>query len=465
MNAYRLPFPLRGPALEIRETLRLAVPIAFAQVALMTMGLVDAAFVGRVSDHDLSAVSIGNALFFAIVCTPMGVTMAVEPLASQAVGAGDPRRAWNSFRAGLVACLLLSIPSMVAVALSPLVLGPMKIDPEVVPSATRFALARIPGVPLWLIFMSAKAYLEARGLTRPLLVGGWAANVINLGVVAVLVLGDRALTWANLPALGLPALGSLGAGIGTGVANLILAAIALGAAWSARPDGAHLFSGDREELVRMTRALIKVGVPIGFQVLTEAATFVLLTLVAGRLGAATSAAHQIAMGMASYTYMGVLGIGSATAVRVGRAVGAGEEGGPRRAFLVGEGLVALYMSACALAFLLFARPIARLFTPDPGVIEVAILLLHIAAAFQIFDGIQGVAGGALRGAADTRFASLANVACHWCVGLPLALVFTFTLNLGAAGLWWGMLAGLSAVSVVLAGRFWRISGRRIEAIV
>src|ERR1700677_2759900 len=127
MNPYRLPRPLRGPGLEIRETLRLAVPIAFAQVALMTMGLVDAALVGRVSDHDLSAVSIGNALFFAVVCTPMGVTMAVEPLASQAVGAGDPRRAWNSFRAGLVACLILSIPSMVAVALSPLVLVPMKI--------------------------------------------------------------------------------------------------------------------------------------------------------------------------------------------------------------------------------------------------------------------------------------------------------------------------------------------------
>jgi len=146
-------------------------------------------------------------------------------------------------------------------------------------------------------------------------------------------------------------------------------------------------------------------------------------------------------------------------------VGAGEERGPRRAFLVGEGLVILYMSACGLAFLGFPGPIARIFTPDPAVVDVAVKLLRIGAAFQIFDGIQGVAGGALRGAADTRFASWANVACHWCIGLPLALVFAFSLDRGAVGLWWGMLAGLGAVAVVLASRFWRISGRRIHAVL
>jgi MATE family multidrug resistance protein len=455
---------MSGPAHEIRETLRLAVPIAFAQVALMTMGLVDAALVGRVSDADLSAVSIGNALFFAIVCLPMGVTMAVEPLASQAVGAGDPRRAWNSFRSGLIACMLLAVPTMLLVALSPLVLGPLGVDAAVIPAARRFAWARIPGVPLWLIFMSSKAYLEARGLTRPLLVGGWSANVVNFLVVSVLVLGDGALLRVGLPAMGLPARGSLGAGLGTSVANLMLAAIALYAAWSARPEGMHLFSGDPEELVKTSRTLLRVGLPIGFQILTEAATFVFLTLMAGRLGAAISAAHQIAMGMASYTYMGVLGISSATAVRVGRAVGAGEERGPRRAFLVGEGLVILYMTACGLVFISFPGVLARIFTPDPGVIGVAVKLLGIAAAFQIFDGIQGVAGGALRGAADTRFASWANVACHWCIGLPLAMIFTFRLDYGAVGLWWGMLAGLVTVAGVLAARFWRISGRRIEAV-
>jgi MATE family multidrug resistance protein len=449
---------------EIRETLRLAVPIAFAQVALMTMGLCDAALVGRVSDADLSAVSIGNGLLFSMLCTPMGVTMAVEPLASQAVGAGDVERAWVSLRAGMVACLLLSVPTMIAVALAPLALGPLGVVPEVVPAARSYVYARVPGVPLWLVFMAAKAYLEARGITRPLLVGGWAANVLNLAAVGLLVFGDRALGWIGMPAMGLPALGSWGAGLGSSLANLALAAFALYAAWRARPEGTHLFSGDRQELVATTRKLLRVGVPLGLQLFTEAGVFTLVTVLAGRLGAHTSAAHQIGIGMASYTYMGVLGISSATAVRVGQAIGARADRGPRRAFLVGEGLVLLYMGTCGILFLLFGHPIACLFTPDPTVVEVAVKLLRIAAAFQIFDGVQGVAGGALRGAADTRFASWANIACHWCIGLPLALLFGFALGEGAVGLWWGLLGGLVVAAGALSTRFWRISGRRIEAV-
>ena len=449
---------------EVRETLRLAVPIAFAQVALMTMGLVDAAFVGRISDVDLSAVSIGNSLVFAIVCTGMGVTWAVEPLASQAIGAKDPARAWASLRAGLVACCVLSIPTMIIGALSPLILAPMGVDPKVVPPASAFVYARIIGMPTWLFFMAAKAYLEARGITRPLFIGGWLANVINVIVVGLLVFGDRALTYVHLPGIGLPALGSFGAGLGTTASNAALAAFALWAAWRARPEGAGFFHGDREELIAMTRKLIRVGVPMGFQILTEAGVFSLVGLLVGRLGARTSAAHQIALGLASFTFMGVLGISSATAVRVGRAIGAGDEKGPRRAGLVGLGLAALYMGVCAAVFVTFARPLAAIFSPDPAVQDIAEGLIRIAAAFQLADGIQGVAGGALRGAADTKFASWANVACHWGVGLPLALLWGFMMKRGATGLWWGLSSGLIVVAMVLTARFWRISSRRIEAV-
>jgi MATE family multidrug resistance protein len=454
------------PADELREMLRLALPIAFAQVALMTMGLVDAALVGRVSDADLSAVSIGNALYFAVVCTPMGVTMAVEPLASQAVGAGEIPRAWNGLRAGIAACLLLSIPTMLVVALSPLLLEPLGVDPTVIPAATRYVWARIPSVPFWLLFMAGKAYLEARGITRPLLVGGWAANVLNFAVVGVLVFGDRALAKAGLPGVGLPALGSLGAGLGTSISTAALAAIALVAAWRARPDGASLLPRpeERAELRATIEKLIRIGVPMGVQLFTEAGAFTLATVLAGRLGARTSAAHQIGMSMASYTFMGVIGIGSATAVRVGRAIGAKEARGPRRAWLVGFGLVVVYMGACGLSFLVFGRALAEIFTPDDGVVKIAVDLLRIAAGFQLFDGIQGVAGGALRGAADTRFASMANVVSHWCVGLPLALLLAFGLGRGAAGLWWGLLLGLGVAAVALSTRFYWISRKAIEAV-
>jgi MATE family multidrug resistance protein len=449
---------------ESRETLRLALPIAFAQVALMTMGLVDAALVGRVSAADLSAVSVGNSLFFAMICPAMGVTMAVEPLASQAIGAGEERRAWNSLRAGLIACLLLSIPTILVALLSTLVLEPLGVDAPVIPPAKSFVYARLLSIPTWLLFMAAKAYLEARGITRPLFTGGWAVNVLNFTVVGLLVFGDTALAKIGLPALGLPRLGSTGAGLGTSVSTAALAAISLFAAWRARPAGARWLSGDREEVMAMTRKLVRVGVPMGFQLFTEAGVFALVGLLAGKLGARVSAAHQIALGLAAYTFMGVLGISSATAVRVGRAIGARDEGGPRRAGLVGLGMTVIYMGCCALMFLVLARPLARLFTDDPTVIDVAEQLIRIAAAFQLFDGIQGVAGGALRGAADTRFASWANVACHWCVGLPLALLFCFELGRGATGLWWGLCAGLGVVAAVLTRRFLSISSRAIEAV-
>jgi MATE family multidrug resistance protein len=449
---------------EIRETLRLAVPIAFAQVALMTMGLVDAALVGRVSDIDLAAVSIGNSLTFAMVCAAMGVTWAVEPLASQAIGAGQPERAWTSLKAGLIACLLLSVPTMILAALSPMLLGPLGVDPAIVPAARRFVYARLPGIPLWLIFMAAKAFLEARGVTRPLLIGGWLANILNFGMVAVLVFGDRALLRVGLPALGLRPLGSLGAGLGTTFSNAMLAGITLVAAWRVRPPGASFLHGDRAELLAMVRKLVRVGVPMGLQLLTEVGVFALVGLLVGRLGPGEVAAHQIAIGLASYTFMGALGISSATAVRVGRAIGAQDEGGPRRAGLVGVGLAAIYMGVTATVFFFFARPLAEIFTPNPAVLDIAERLVRIAAAFQMADGIQGVASGALRGAADTRFASWANVACHWGVGLPLALILGFKLGRGVEGLWWGLFSGLMVVAVVLTTRFWKISAGRIEAV-
>ena len=450
-------------ASEIRDTLRLAVPITLAQVALMTMGLVDAALVGRVSAAELAAVSLGNSLAFAMICPAMGVTMAVEPLASQAVGAGESDRAWTSLRAGVLACLLLSLPTMLLVAVSALILGPVGVDPAVVPAAQRFIWARLPGVPMWLLFMAAKAYLEARGVTRPLYVWGWLANVLNFVVCALLVFGDGALERVGLPGAGLPRMGSLGAGLATSFSNTVLAAAALLSAWHIRPEGASLL-GEREELRTMSRKLIRVGVPIGFQILTEVGVFSAVSLLVGRLGAISTAAHQIALGLASFTFMGVLGMSGATSVRVGRAIGAGEEGGPRRAGVVGVGLGAVYMACCGLVFLVAPGPLARLFSDDPAVLSVAESLIRVAAAFQIFDGIQGVSSGALRGAADTRFASWMNVLCHWGVGFPCAVLLGLILGGGVVGLWWGLCIGLLVVSVALLWRFFRISSRTIAAV-
>ncbi|HEU4410624.1 MAG TPA: MATE family efflux transporter [Polyangiaceae bacterium] len=445
---------------EARETMRLALPIAFGQVALMAMGLVDAALVGHVSQAELAVVSLGNSLSFAVVCPALGVSMAIEPLTAQAVGAGDAARAWDTVRAGTLACLLLAAPTALATWASARALGPLGVEAALVPGVERYVLARLLGLPAFMLFMAGKSFLEARGVVRPLWVGGWVANVLNFVWSSLLVFGDRALARVGLPPVGLPALGSVGAGLATSASNVVLAAIVWAAVFRARPPGARLLGGARA-LAPAARKALGLGAPIGFQVFTEVGIFSCATVLAGRLGATTAAAHQIALGVASFSYMGVLGLANATAVRVGRAVGAGEPGGPRRAGLVGLALTTSYMLGCALVLVAGGRLVASLFSPDPDVVAAATPLLLIAALFQIADGAQGVMSGALRGAADSRFASVANLVCHWGFGLPVAYALAFFAGWGAPGLWWGLLAGLVAVAAALVRRFLALTSRPI----
>ncbi len=446
---------------EVVETARLALPIGASQIGLMTMGLVDAAIVGRQSSTGLAAVSLGGSLMFACVCPAMGISMAVEPIASQARGAGELDRARDALRAGVVASLLMTPPCMLAAWLSTLLLDVVGVPDEVARETREFMFWRLPGVAGWLLFMVAKSALEAEGRVAPLLVASWLTNVVNLVACALLVLGDGALTRVGLPAVGLPALGVRGAGLATTLSNMMLAWLALRAALD---DGGARSLASLRGRAEEVKLQLRVGLPIGMQVLTEVGVFTLTGLLAGRFGPTITAAHQIALGLASFTFMGVLGIGGATAVRVGRRVGEGSHAGARRAGLVGVGLGAAYMLTCAALVVALAPWVAGLFTREPDVAAVAVPLLMIAAAFQVFDGVQGVAGGALRGAGDTRFASWANVACHWSVGLPIALFCAFALGRGVFGLWWGLGVGLVVVAATLLTRFVRLTARPIARL-
>jgi MATE family multidrug resistance protein len=197
--------------------------------------------------------------------------------------------------------------------------------------------------------------------------------------------------------------------------------------------------------------VLRLGLPVGMQMAAEVAVFSVVTLLTGALGADVASAHSIALGMASFTFMGALGVSGATSVLVGRAIGAGAS--PRRPGLLGIALGAGAMSLGAVVFATAPGLIARAFTADAQVISITIDLLRIAAFFQIFDGVQAVAAGALRGAGDVRFPFLANVVAHWLVGFPVAILCGFVLHAGARGLWWGLTAGLVVVSGSLAARF------------
>ncbi|GAC1393876.1 MAG: MATE family efflux transporter [Polyangiales bacterium] len=450
--------PLRA---EARENLRLAGPIVLTQIGTMLMGLVDTAIVGRLGERELAGVSIGNVLSFAAAVPVIGLLTAIEPLAAQAIGAGDRRTARSALREGVRLALLLSVPFALVTLGSLWLLPLVHVDPAIIPSARVYVLARLPSLLPLFLYIAAKTYQQAVLRPRAAVEAVVIANVINAAVGWALTFGDTGLVRAGLPALGVPALGVAGVGIATSVATAVEVVwlfgvrrrVPLDARDAALPGEAELRGVDRATLAK----LVRVGTPLGLQFLAEVGVFTVVTLLMGRIGGRATAAHQIALGLASFSFMGALGVSQATSVRVAHAVGAQTHRGTRRAGVVGIVLGVSMMGASSLAFALAPTLLARLFTPQPEVIAAAVPLIRIAALFQLFDGAQVVSAGALRGTGDTRWPLVANVLIHWFVGLPLGCVLAFSLHRGATGLWYGLTAGLVFIGTGLTWRFFRVT--------
>jgi MATE family multidrug resistance protein len=438
---------------EIVRLASLAWPIALAQLGMMGLHLVDTAVVGRNGVEDLAAVAIGRSIAFLTIAAGMGIPLSLEALATQAIGAGEPQTAWAALLGALRASLIAWVPiTLVSFAVT-LVLRPLGVEDAVAHRALLFVIGNAPGSYGFLLFLAAKTFLQGHGRTTPALVAGVVANAFNFVVCSLLVRGDDALVAVHLAGIGLPKLGAFGAGVAASLASLLLGGITFYAAWAhrPRPDAAI-------RAMSMAR-IARLGLPVGLQLFAEVGVFSVIAMVAGRLGSRVVSAHQIAIALASTTFMIALGVSGATAVRVGVAVGAGRS--PRRIGFVGVGLGIGTMSFGALAFLLVPEPLVRLFTTDPVVVATAVRLLRIAAMFQLFDATQGVLAGALRGAGDVRFPFVVMSIGYWCVGFPLALGLAFGLGWGAEGLWWGLSAGLCSVALSLLGRFIRITSRPI----
>lgn len=441
--------------------MRLATPISLAQFGLMALGLVDVAVLGRASASELGGASIGRSIGFAAVALSIGASSALEPLAAQAIGAGAPEKAWRSLVATLAGLVLVWVPTSLAAFGATLLLVPLGIDAELTGPARAFLVGNLPGMLAFPVFLAAKTFLQAHGRTSPALVGAVIANIANFLVCNVLVRGDEAFAAVGITTHGVPKLAALGAGLASSISSMLLAGVVLLAARRLRGTLPLPASADEDvSLVANVRRVLRLGIPVGLQMLAEIGVFSVVAVVAGKLGTVPVAAHQVAISLASFTFMGVLGISSATAVRVGHAVGAGTP--PRRAGLVGIVIGALFMLVSGLVFVAFARELVGLFTNDADVRELGASLLVVAAAFQLFDGVQGVAAGALRGAGDVRFAFVANVAAHWVVGFPVALVLAFRMGLGARGLWWGLALGLALVAASLTARFVQVTRRAIR---
>jgi MATE family multidrug resistance protein len=420
----------------------------------MAMSLVDTAVLGRVSKTDLAAAAIGRNIGFAAQTLSMGLAMGLETFATQAVGAGDEKRAYSAFRATLKTITLAWIPTVLVALAITCALPLLHVEPAVIPRTRMFLVAWAPGLLAFPFFIASKTYLQAHSRTRPALVAAVVANVVNLVVCSVLVRGDDALVAVGLPRLGLPKLGALGSGIALSVAGWLLAALVLRAAREVRPrnlEGAPVI-GHRE--------VLRVGLPVGAMMLAEIGVFAFISVFTARFGTASVDANQIALGLASFTFMGALGVSAATAVRVGHAVGARNREAARRSGLTGIALGAAAMGIGAIVFATIPSVLVRLFSQDPEIVEVGTALVRVAALFQLFDGMQAVGAGALRGAGDVRFAFGGGVVSYWMIGLPLALYFGVAHGHGAVGMWWGLSASLVAAALIFLMRFIWVIDRR-----
>lgn len=432
---------------EARELFKLAGPLALAFAGNQLHSLVDTAMVGRLGATQLAGVALGNALFFAVAVCGIGAVQGMDPLVSQAIGAGEGARARAVLRAGLRLAFGAGLVLAAVAGLVPLLLPSFGVAPDTAQQALRFGLGRMPALVPLLGIIAVRSYLQSRDCSRPIIVSMIVSNLVNFVGNAVLVFGDGALDWVGLPGIGLPALGVLGSGIASSIATFVQLWIMWRGLSVLRPA-----AGEGDTTVG-AQDVLRVGWPIALTFLAEVGAFTVAGVLAGRIGAHAASGHQVAITIASTTFCVSMGISAATTVRVGRAVGRGDATGARRAGFVGLGASLAFMALCAAAFACFASPLARLLSDRAEVLASAIPLVMIAAFFQLSDGLQVTAAGALRGIGDTRFIQWANIFGHYVVGLPLAIALAFGLGLAERGLWWGLTAGLTAVALPLVWRF------------
>ncbi len=439
----------------MRDLVRLALPVAVVQMGLVSQGLVDTAMVGRVDAVELAAVTLGNLYFFGVSVFGMGLLLALDPLVSQAFGAGDHDGIRIAIQRGLLLSLILGAVMTAPMLLAGPVFALLRQPAEVVPVAAGYARAMAAGMWPFYGFIVFRQALQSLGRVAPIVWTIVAANLLNVFANWILIFGN----------LGFPALGAVGSGWATSISRWFMCLCLLAAAWSLLGPYLRRLHGELLERAPLVR-MVRLGAPIGFHLFLEFGAFGAIGVAMGWLGATAMSGHQIALNLAAFAFMIPLGISQAAAVLVGRAVGEGNPARARRSAGGSAILCCLVMAGTATIFLTLPEWLAAVFSTDPGIAAVAAALMPVAGMFQLFDGLQVVCAGALRGVADTLRPMIYNVLGFWLFGLPISLGLGFALEWGPVGLWWGLAAGLGAVALLLLGRMWnRLRGPLARFVV
>jgi MATE family multidrug resistance protein len=436
---------------ELGAMVALAVPVVLSELGWMAQAIVDTIMVGKLGPAAIGAVALGNAVYYTPALFGIGLLLGLDTLVAQAHGRADHDECHRWLAQGVYLACIATPPLMLLVAAASFGFAPFGITPQVAaPAASYLRILNWGTLPL-LLYGGTRRYLQGVGEVRVITATYVGANLLNWWGNWVLISGK----W------GLPEMGVNGSALSTVLSRVFMAAALMGFAWRyERKRGHPLFRHWAGLNLDRLRRLVKLGGPAAGQIVLEVGAWNMATLSAGWLTPVALATHQIVLNYASLTYMVPLGISAAAAVSVGHAVGAGDPERARRAGWLALGLGTGFMLLAAVVFLVAPGPMIALYTLDPRVMAVGPRLLGLAAAFQIFDGIQTVSTGALRGLGETRIPMLANLVGYWILGLPLGLTLCFALHWGIYGLWIGLTLALIVIAATLLVR-WRRDAARL----
>ncbi|MBP9899518.1 MAG: MATE family efflux transporter [Gemmatimonadales bacterium] len=440
MTAGVLPASVSPPN-AFRPLLRLALPIIGVNVGMMLMGVVDTVMVGRLSPQALAAVALGNLYGMAVLMFGLGILLSLDPVLSQAHGAGEDETVALGVQRGVVLAILLSVPLAAVMWFAEPFLRMVRQPADVVPLAGTYCRVLIPGVLPFLLFTVGRQTMQVLHRVQPVLWTILIANLVNIGLNYWLIFGGA----------GVPPLGVAGSAAATAVSRVVMIVLLV---FLARRELGPMLRPIRPRLLQAApfATMLRIGVPIALQVEIEMAAFSIVGLLMGMFGTVQVAGHQIALNLASLTFMVPMGVGMAASVLIGQAVGRGDRGalraGARAALVVGAG----FMVLTGLIFLVVPHWIAALYTNAEPVVAFAAVLLPIAGIFQVFDGIQVVCIGVLRGLGDTHTPMLVNLVGFGMLGLATSTWLAYRTSLGPIGLWWGLVVGLAAVALILLHR-------------
>lgn len=426
---------------DLRDMAQVAAPVVLINVGIQAMGVVDTLMVGRLGGAAIAAVALGNFFVFNVSVFGIGLLFAIDPVVAQAVGAGDQAGVARGVQRGLIMALGVSLVVMAALTPGEWLLTMLDQPPDVVAETAVYAHRRLLGTVPFFLFAVLRQTLQAMGPTRPIIIAALVANVVNAGVNWLLIFGNA----------GFPALGVEGAGYATAISTWAMVCVLAWLSWPLVRDTVRPWRPETLTWAPMSR-MLRIGVPIGIQWFFESFAFGLTALFMGWMGTASLAGHEIALSMAALTFMVPLGVSGAAAAVVGRAIGRGDLSTARRDAIAAIACGVGFMCVSAVVFIAAPAWLTSLYTDEAATVAVAVALIPLAGWFQVFDGLQAVTSGVLRGTGDTRIPAVLHLVAFWGIGIPLGYYLGFHTALKERGLWIGLVAGLAAAALLQSAR-------------